>query len=61
MPIEQSAGGVVITGESIQHYRLLIMIQGLLQVRVGLVTLCLRACMGLRVTKQRSWLRQKKS
>jgi len=29
MPIEQSAGGVVITGESIQHYRLLIMIQGL--------------------------------
>jgi len=29
MPIEQSAGGVVITGESIQHYRLLVMIQGL--------------------------------
>jgi len=29
MPIEQSAGGVMITGESIQHYKLLTMIQGL--------------------------------
>jgi len=29
MPIEQSAGGVIITGESIMHYRLLTMIQGL--------------------------------
>jgi len=29
MPIEQSAGGVVITGESINHYRFLILIQGL--------------------------------
>ena len=29
MPIEQSVGGVVITGESILHYRFLTMIQGL--------------------------------
>ena len=29
MPIEQSAGGVVITGESILDYRFLTMIQGL--------------------------------
>jgi len=29
MPIEQFAGGVSITGESIMHYRLLTLIQGL--------------------------------
>ena len=29
MPIEQSAGGTMITGESIMHYRLLTLIQGL--------------------------------
>jgi len=29
MPIEQSAGGVMITGESIKDYRLLLLIQGL--------------------------------
>ena len=29
MPIEQSAGGVTITGESINHYKFLILIQGL--------------------------------
>lgn len=29
MPFEQSAGGVMITGESIMHYRLLTLIQGL--------------------------------
>ena len=29
MPIEQGAGGVVITGESIDHYKFLILIQGL--------------------------------
>jgi hypothetical protein len=29
MPIEQGAGGVVITGESINHYKFLILIQGL--------------------------------
>jgi len=29
MPIEQSAGGTMITGESIMHYRLLCLIQGL--------------------------------
>ena len=29
MPIEENDGGVTITGDSIQHYRLLTMIQGL--------------------------------
>jgi len=29
MPIEQSAGGVIITGESITHYILFTLIQGL--------------------------------
>ena len=29
MPIEQHAGGVTITGDSIMHYRLLTLIQGL--------------------------------
>lgn len=29
MPIEQSDGGVLITGESIMHYRLLTLIMGL--------------------------------
>ena len=29
MPIEQSAGGFMITGESIPHYKLLLLIQGL--------------------------------
>ena len=29
MPIEQGAGGTMITGESIMHYRLLCLIQGL--------------------------------
>jgi len=29
MPIEQTAGSIVITGESILHYRLLLLIKGL--------------------------------
>ena len=29
MPIEQSSGGIMITGESIPHYKLLLLIQGL--------------------------------
>jgi len=51
MPIEQSAGGVVITGESIQHYRLLIMIQGLITSKGRTCYSLLKSLYGLKGNK----------